>query len=170
MKMFSKRTGKNAEQIEVHPQFKNYLYRYKLNNMLDGKKSTFEEFLSSPFKDNLTEAEAKKFIGVSYEDYATNFDCANNFTTDIDSLNKMLAIDYKTFLADNNLVKVDRATMSVGLEGREPMLDHRIIEFVSQLPAHLKIRNKINKYILINKTITIASTQARLQGRGGIIT
>jgi len=63
MKMFSKPTGKNAEQIEVHPQFKNYLYRYKLNNMLDGKKSTFEEFLSSPFKDNLTEAEAKRFIG-----------------------------------------------------------------------------------------------------------
>ncbi len=60
----------------------------------------------------------------------------------------MLAIDYKTFLVDNNLVKVDRATMSVGLEGREPMLDHRIIEFVAQLPAHLKIRNQTNKYIL----------------------
>jgi asparagine synthase (glutamine-hydrolysing) len=96
----------------------------------------------------ITESEAREFIGLDYEDYTTNFDCTNNFSTDIDSLNKMLAVDYKTFLADNNLVKVDRATMSVGLEGREPMLDHRIIEFVSQLPAHLKIRNKTNKYIL----------------------
>jgi asparagine synthase (glutamine-hydrolysing) len=96
----------------------------------------------------ITESEAREFIGLDYEDYTTNFDCTNNFSTDIDSLNKMLAVDYKTFLADNNLVKVDRATMSVGLEGREPMLDHRIIEFVSQLPANLKIRNKTNKYIL----------------------
>lgn len=62
MKMFSKPTGKNAEQIEVHPQFKNYLYRYKLNNILDGNKSTFEEFMASGIKDNLTEAEAKRFI------------------------------------------------------------------------------------------------------------
>ncbi len=96
----------------------------------------------------VTADEARNFIGLDYEDYATNFDCANNFSTEINSLNKMLAVDYKTFLADNNLVKVDRATMSVGLEGREPMLDHRIIEFVSQLPANLKIRNKTNKYIL----------------------
>ncbi len=96
----------------------------------------------------ITEDEAKKFIALNYKDYKTNFDSANNFSTDVDVLNKMLAVDYKTFLADNNLVKVDRATMSVGLEGREPMLDHRIIEFVSQLPADLKIRNKTNKYIL----------------------
>ena len=60
----------------------------------------------------------------------------------------MLAIDFQTFLVDNNLVKVDRATMSVGLEGREPMLDHHVIEFVSRLPSDLKIKGNVNKYIL----------------------
>ena len=65
-----------------------------------------------------------------------------------DLLNTLLALDYKTYLVDDILVKVDRATMSVGLEGREPFLDHRIIEFVSQLPSDLKYRNGVKKYIL----------------------
>ena len=59
-----------------------------------------------------------------------------------------MAIDYKTYQLDDILVKVDRATMSVGLEGREPLLDHRIIEFVSTLPSKYKIKNGEKKYIL----------------------
>ena len=62
--------------------------------------------------------------------------------------NRLLAVDYKTFLVDNNLVKVDRATMSVGLEGREPMLDHHVIEFLAQLPSSFKIRDGVNKWLL----------------------
>ena len=63
-------------------------------------------------------------------------------------LDKMLAIDYKTYLPDDILVKVDRASMSVSLEGREPLLDHRLIEFIAQLPENLKIKNGDKKYIL----------------------
>jgi asparagine synthase (glutamine-hydrolysing) len=96
----------------------------------------------------ITEDEANVFLKNKYQGYKTNFESDKNLSRDVNTLNKLLAIDYQTFLVDNNLVKVDRATMSVGLEGREPMLDHRIIEFVSQLPAHFKIRNQTNKYIL----------------------
>jgi asparagine synthase (glutamine-hydrolysing) len=94
------------------------------------------------------EEEANVFLRHKYEGYRTNFESENKLSPAVTTLNKLLAIDYQTFLVDNNLVKVDRATMSVSLEGREPMLDHRIIEFVAQLPAHLKIRNQTNKYIL----------------------
>ena len=66
----------------------------------------------------------------------------------LDDLDKMLAMDYKTYLVDDILVKVDRATMSTSLEGREPLLDHRIIEFVAQLPSELKMNGKDKKYIL----------------------
>ena len=62
----------------------------------------------------------------------------------------MMAIDYKTYLADDVLHKVDRATMSVSLEGREPLLDHRLIEYVAQIPSHLKIKNGDKKYLLKN--------------------
>ena len=51
-------------------------------------------------------------------------------------------------MVDDILTKVDRATMSVGLEGREPLLDYRIVEFVSQLPSEIKYKNGIKKNIL----------------------
>lgn len=65
----------------------------------------------------------------------------------VDFLNQMLAIDYKTFMIDDVLTKVDRATMSVSLEGREPLLDHRIIEFLARVPKDLKYKNKQGKYL-----------------------
>jgi asparagine synthase (glutamine-hydrolysing) len=65
-----------------------------------------------------------------------------------DALSILQAIDYKTYLIDDILTKVDRATMSVSLEGREPFLDHRLIEWVAQLPSNLKYRNGIKKYLL----------------------
>lgn len=65
-----------------------------------------------------------------------------------DFINTLLALDYKTYMVDDILTKVDRATMSVALEGREPLLDHRIIEFVAQLPSELKYRQGSKKYLL----------------------
>jgi len=78
--------------------------------------------------------------------YQTFFD-VNGYQAN-DLINTLLSIDYKTFLVDNNLVKVDRATMSVSIEGREPLLDHRLIEWLAQLPGTWKIRGNTNKYLL----------------------
>lgn len=57
-------------------------------------------------------------------------------------------MDIQTYLEGDILTKVDRATMQVALEGREPFLDHKLIEFAMQLPDNLKIRGKSTKYIL----------------------
>lgn len=78
---------------------------------------------------------------------------SNELTNDTYSvLNFMLAIDYQTYLPDDILQKVDRATMSVGLEGREPFLDHRIIEWAAQLPMEYKY-NKGNKKFIIKEIV-----------------
>ncbi len=60
----------------------------------------------------------------------------------------MMAIDYQTYLADDILQKVDRASMSVGLEAREPFLDHHVIEWSAKLPDSYKYQKGIKKYIL----------------------
>ena len=65
-----------------------------------------------------------------------------------DTLSALLCADYKTYMVDDILTKVDRASMSVSLEGREPLLDHRLVEFVAQLPSWLKIKNNNKKYLL----------------------
>ncbi|MEY2917856.1 MAG: hypothetical protein RIS73_1570 [Bacteroidota bacterium] len=63
-------------------------------------------------------------------------------------LNYMMAIDYQTYLLDDILQKVDRAGMSVSLEGREPFLDHRVIEWAAQLPMEYKYNNGNKKFII----------------------
>ena len=61
---------------------------------------------------------------------------------DLEFLDQMMAIDYKLFMSDDVLTKLDRATMSASLEGREPLLDHRIIEYLAQVPTKIKYKNK----------------------------
>ncbi len=63
-------------------------------------------------------------------------------------LSYMMAIDYQTYLPDDILTKVDRATMRFSLEGREPFLDHKVIEWAAKLPDDFKYHNGVKKHIL----------------------
>ena len=74
----------------------------------------------------------------------------NKFFESFDDLDRLLLLDFKIFLPDDLLVKIDRATMRVSLEGREPLLDHRLIEYMGKVNAQSKLNHsaKTTKYYL----------------------
>lgn len=64
-----------------------------------------------------------------------------------DAVDPLLYLDSKTYLPGDILTKVDRMSMAVSLEARVPLLDHKLIEFVTRIPASLKLKGLETKYI-----------------------
>jgi asparagine synthase (glutamine-hydrolysing) len=135
-----------SENIPVLRDKPNFHSRYdKLKNLLnDPSASELLKNLSQVF----SEKELIKFFTEPVSVLPTAYGSIELKKEYYDSLSYMMAVDYQTYMIDDILHKVDRATMSVGLEGREPFLDQHIIEWVAQLPSDYKYHHGQKKYIL----------------------
>jgi asparagine synthase (glutamine-hydrolysing) len=65
-----------------------------------------------------------------------------------DPVDRALYVDVKTYLVDDILMKVDKMSMAVSLEARDPLLDHPLLEFAASVPSSLKLAQGRSKYLL----------------------
>ncbi|MGZ8311521.1 MAG: XrtA/PEP-CTERM system amidotransferase [Allosphingosinicella sp.] len=65
-----------------------------------------------------------------------------------DALSRAQYADLKIWLPGDILTKVDRTSMAVSLEAREPLLDHRLVEFAARLPARMRLRGGTGKWLM----------------------
>jgi asparagine synthase (glutamine-hydrolysing) len=63
-------------------------------------------------------------------------------------LDQMLYVDSKVWLVEDLLLKADKMTMATAVELRVPFLDHKLVEFITTLPASMKVRQNQGKWIL----------------------
>ena len=123
-------------------------------------KATFQSLARSPLegyfnsvsyfrpddKKRLFTSDFRQTLG-DYDSIEVLRDYYDRADTD-DLLSKIQYVDIKTYLTDDILTKVDRASMAVSLEVRAPMLDHKFMECVASIPSGLKLKNGEGKYIL----------------------
>jgi asparagine synthase (glutamine-hydrolysing) len=72
---------------------------------------------------------------------------ANDFSNNNQFLDYLLKLQFDDWLQDNLLLRQDKNTMAHSLELRVPFLDHNLVELAFQMPAHLKVRGLVDKYI-----------------------
>ena len=136
----------SSDRIPVLKHKANFHSRYdKVKNLLaDPLPGRLLKNITQVFND----AAIQKLMAPPIGLLQTAHDSTELRTDSYDVLSFMMAVDYQTYMADDILQKVDRATMSVSLEGREPFLDQNIVEFAAQLPSDYKYHNGIKKYPL----------------------
>jgi asparagine synthase (glutamine-hydrolysing) len=132
-KGFVNRIKRFSEGLEN--SYKNRHFRWMLFLANYQKTKLYSpEFLNRDFLKNLPQR-------VPFDEY---FAKSKKF----DGINRDLYLDFNTYMVDNILVKVDRASMAASLEARVPLLDYKMVEFAFSLPANMKVKGSTTKFFL----------------------
>lgn len=139
----------NTVPANAIPYFKNtYLFHQRYEKLKTFLQNSSNNNIMQNITQQMSQGELATLFKQRLHYLPTAFDSTELKKEFYSPLSYMMAIDYQTYLPDDILQKVDRATMSVSLEGREPFLDQRVIEWAAQLPNEFKYNNGNKKYIL----------------------
>ncbi len=127
---------------------KKYLFQSRYEKLKELLKNPSDKNILKSISTAISDTTINRLFKTTTTTLQTGFDSEELLTNNYNPLAYTMAIDYQTYLLDDILQKVDRATMSASLEGREPFLDHRVIEWAAQLPIEYKYNNGNKKFIL----------------------
>jgi asparagine synthase (glutamine-hydrolysing) len=85
----------------------------------------------------------------------------------LDIMAQMQYVDVRAYLADDILVKVDKASMLNSVETRAPLLDQHLVEYVSSLPSTIRTRNHVLKYLLKKVAADVLPTEILTRPKQG---
>lgn len=134
----------SSESIPVLKNKYNFHNRYEKLKML--LKDPSDQNIMLSLSQQYTDEQIKSLFDVRVHPLETAYTSSELINGS--PLSYMQAIDFQTYLVDDILQKVDRSTMIHSLEGREPFLDHRIIEFAATLPDEYKYHQGEKKRII----------------------
>ena len=129
----------NASKI-----FKIKNFEHKYNQLSEMLKDNNWQDIYEKLIHNFKNSEIKELLGVVKKIDEKSFSIGEKENP----MQGMMLWDYHRYMIDDILVKVDRATMFNSIEGREPLLDHRIAEFMAQVPFEYKYKDGKSKYLL----------------------
>jgi asparagine synthase (glutamine-hydrolysing) len=129
-------------------------FDYKLFRFLEGLNLSprdahchWRTIFTEEEKGQLLRPEAKDCKGPD-ADPVTIFREFFNQVSDLHYLDQAMYVDIRTWLVDDILVKMDRASMSNSLETRSPFLDYRLVEFAASLPVAYKLKGLTSKHLI----------------------
>lgn len=158
-------------QTTMRASFNKVSFDYKLKQFLQGCELPFQQAHTS-WRSIFSAHEKLSLFHPEYADMAAidPFTKIAPFFQQVagcDPLDQAMYVDMKTWLADDILVKVDRASMAHSLEVRSPFLDHTIVEFAARLPVEYKIRGRCGKYILKDSQASLLPKTTRSRAKAG---
>ena len=134
-----------SEALPHGARGKNYLFNISLDAA--GRYIDSISHFNGPKKRKLYSNEIKTKMNGSFERGERLFrEIAGSVKSD-DAVENLLYLDSKTYLPSDILTKVDRMSMASSLEARSPLLDHKLIEYVTKIPSRLKLKGNETKYI-----------------------
>ncbi|MEP7169996.1 MAG: asparagine synthase (glutamine-hydrolyzing) [Bacteroidota bacterium] len=132
---------------------KNVSFDFKLKQFIKGFESR-KEYIHTLWLGSFSPSEKKQLFNSEIRNQLidkTGLNSIDGYLKDIpgeNTFNKVLYIYYRTYLLEDILVKVDRASMFTSLEVRAPFLDYKVVEFITSLPRNYKLKGMKGKYLL----------------------